>query len=465
MKEYLLPYTGQEIINKLEAIDSLKEQINSGNSNNNSNCDIAATATGKNIRIDNPAEAPLIGLKADYENQVINGYQLFDSSKLKTPNWSDGATFNEDGSISLGGAKIIINDDGSITIDGNGTVTRDAYILYTYPHAEKLKLIRGGNFYSNYNVTSHPYITFYLDAWGTIQDLSNGLSCTGTFSHSQDSLNYEAAYLKIAICTEKGHTITPCTVKPMIYQDGDGTWEPFTNKQQKVKDLTLDIYGGNLLDYNTWKNIEGVVNGTANFVNNGVELTATAADCYTHYSANHGGVLRIPVIPGQEATLSWSYLGGSGNTVYVFNEGSSTIARTDAANQKLTFTVPSGCKFITFRVGCVNAGTTAVYKNLMLNLGNSALPFENYKPKKSIAINQLMSEDEINSIAQTIKAYNPTTTIVNDCDAQLEVDYFKNNTNGKAVGKILQANVDLKSEIENLKASINQLAVTQIETE
>ena len=27
----------------------------------------------------------------------------------------------------------------------------------------------------------------------------------------------------------------------MIYQDGDGTWEPFTNKQQRAKALTLDV--------------------------------------------------------------------------------------------------------------------------------------------------------------------------------------------------------------------------------
>ena len=177
--------------------------------------------------------------------------------------------------------------DGSITIEGSGAITNDAYIEYKYPHADKLKLIRGGNFYSNYSTTSIPYITFYIYAWGQYYTLSNGLVCNKTFEHSQDSLNYEQAELKIAICAEKGSVITPCTVKPMIYQDGDGTWEPFTNKEQRAKALTLDVYGGNLFDYDSWKDIEGAVNGTAEFINNGVKLTATGSDSYTYYNANH----------------------------------------------------------------------------------------------------------------------------------------------------------------------------------
>ncbi len=451
MSEYLLPYSGREVLNKLQAIDDLMN-----NSGNNKDCDIAATASGNNFVITDSSESPLLSLKADYEAQLINGYQLFDASKLKNPSFGEGYVKNADGSFSLGGATVTINDDGSITIDGSGEITGDAYFQYKYSHAEKLALVRGGAFYSNYNTTSSPYITFFIRAWGSIYSLSNGLECQGTFNHSQDSLNYEQAELIIAICAEKGNTITPCTVKPMIYQDGDGTWEPFTNKQPSSKALTLDVYGGQLLNYNSWKDIEGVVNGTAEFVNNGVKLTATSSDCYTHYAASHSRVLRIPAIPEKECTLSWKYTGPSGNTVYVFNEGSTTLARADATSEQLQFTAPADCEFITFRVGNMTADTTVVYEDIMLNVGSTPLSYESYKSKQSISIDKLMSEETINSKVQKIMTHLPTTTILNDGDAQVEVDYFKNTTNGKAVGKIFKANVDLQTEIENLKNTLTQ---------
>lgn len=491
MSEYLLPFSGKEISDKLISIDNMVkvdqfnsaveslvtkdlmnenvnalneriDELNNGTQGGNKDCDISGNASGNHIIISDSSDAPLLGFDAEYETSKYKGYQLFDSSKLKTPTNGSGYTKNADGSINMGGAKITINDsDGSITIEGSGAITGDGFIEYKYPHAEKLALVRGGDFYSNYNTTSFPYVTFFIRAWGQYYTLDNSLECQKTFNHSQDSLNYEQVELKIAICAEKGSVITPCTVKPMIYQDGDGTWEPFTNRQPVNIPLTVNVYGGNFIDYDSWKDVEPV-NGTAEYINNGVKLTATSNDCYTQYSPDNASVLKIEELSGNQCTLSWKFSGNDNDTVHIFNAGVSELASTNSVNEKLQFTVPDDCKFITFKVGCHTAGNTAIYEDIMLNIGLEPLPHEPYKKKQSVSIDNM---DESNVSIQQLHSYFPTTTILNNYNANMEVEYFKNTQNGECVGKIFKENVELKSELAEIKELISGLTSTTLANE
>lgn len=52
--EYKLPFTGDEIVNKLKSIDDLYDKINNNNNDSNTsntNCDITGNASGDNIVI------------------------------------------------------------------------------------------------------------------------------------------------------------------------------------------------------------------------------------------------------------------------------------------------------------------------------------------------------------------------------------------------------------------------------
>lgn len=137
--------------------------------------------------------------------------------------------------------------------------------------------------------------------------------------------------------------------------------------------------GAQLLDYETWKATTSVEKGTAVFENNGVTITATENDCFTTYYPD-GFQARIEVSEGDTITISWETNTDGLGHVHIFQEGSSINGvlidiRTD---NKLSYTVPANVTFITFRFGVYIAGTTISYKNIMINKGSTALPYEPY---------------------------------------------------------------------------------------
>ena len=168
------------------------------------------------------------------EQKTTNGYQLFDSSKLATK--------------SQGGATVTNNNDGSFTISGSGNLSEAYTVLYNCSKEESLKLLKVGIVKSNAENTI-PQIRFGL------RNVSNSTFVTGkciSYDYKTITLTEEdiqsiengTNVLSFGFLGNSGNTITPATIKPMVYTDGDGTWEPFKHATVETS-LTLaqdDIY-------------------------------------------------------------------------------------------------------------------------------------------------------------------------------------------------------------------------------
>lgn len=140
------------------------------------------------------------------------GAQLFDASKLPTK--------------TQGGATVTNNGDGSFTVSGNGNLSETFARIYSYSHEETLNLLKAGEIRLNQNGNTTPQAIAQLmnNSKPIVQLTKNTTSGMIT----QEMLNVSDCYLQVWIYDEVGKQIKPGTIKPMLYQDGDGTWEPYT---------------------------------------------------------------------------------------------------------------------------------------------------------------------------------------------------------------------------------------------
>lgn len=150
-----------------------------------------------------------------YSQETTNGFQLFDASKLPTK--------------SQGGATVTNNGDGSFTISGSGNLTSDCIFSYTYSHEETLRLIKSGQINFKNEMTTKPNfaVQLFYENNGKMVLLSNATNPTDSATITQAMLDDSTSSLRISFSGTTGQTIKAGTIKPMLYQDGDGTFEPF----------------------------------------------------------------------------------------------------------------------------------------------------------------------------------------------------------------------------------------------
>lgn len=155
--------------------------------------------------------------EGNYYQETTNGYQLFDASKLSTK--------------TQGGATVTNNGDGSFTVSGSGNLTTNFNLNYDYTHEETLKFLKEGEISLNEKSNINPYIGFQLisKASGSnslLIGIDTKFSTNSTIT--QEMLNDETVFMRIIVYGVNGNSIVSGAIKPMLYQDGDGTWEPFT---------------------------------------------------------------------------------------------------------------------------------------------------------------------------------------------------------------------------------------------
>ena len=148
--------------------------------------------------------------------QTYNGYQLFDASKLP--------------SKSVGGATVTNNGDGSFTISGSGALT-EAFAMSYVLSAEELARFKVGTLYLKAEAATCPFM--FLHLYGENSTLLASVHNSG-INGKKESVELTSDIISnvrsavIHLSGSGGQNIIAGTFKPMLYQDGDGTWEPFT---------------------------------------------------------------------------------------------------------------------------------------------------------------------------------------------------------------------------------------------
>lgn len=178
---------------------------------------IINSARGERIAVGDSADAFFEGLKLYGKTEQVQtkGYQLFDASKIPAK--------------TAYGATVTNNGDGSFTISGSGNLTGNILIQYALTNEEAKKLFKAGRVTLKGDKTN-PFIYLkFKNAAGTIKELQTiGADSARYLDLTSEHINSEGFQASLGIYGNSGSAIVPGTVKPMVYQDGDGTWEPFT---------------------------------------------------------------------------------------------------------------------------------------------------------------------------------------------------------------------------------------------
>lgn len=162
------------------------------------------------------------------------GQNLFDASKMPTK--------------SQGGATVTNNGDGSFTISGSGNLTDDCVFAYTYSHEETLRLIKSGKInFKNEMITKPNFaVQLFYENNGKVVLLSNATSSVESRTITQAMLDDNTSSLRISFSGTTGQTIKAGTIRPMLYQDGDGTYRPYSETPKYY--LDVNAQSDNLLN-------------------------------------------------------------------------------------------------------------------------------------------------------------------------------------------------------------------------
>lgn len=214
----------------------------------------------------------LHSVKGKTSQKTTNGYQLFDSSKLATK--------------SQGGATVTNNGDGSFTVSGSGTLS-ERYVSDT-PYTDIPFKLKAGKLFLLVEASTYPccYIDFADEngVFVTTISLMNGGN-TAELSLSSETVSKIKKYKPVFVGNVGGQIKTG-TVKPMLYQDGDGTWEQYTGgKPAPNPDYAMEIENVEINEITSHgKNIlpnyakDKVMNGITYKVNpdKSIKITGTA---------------------------------------------------------------------------------------------------------------------------------------------------------------------------------------------
>ena len=178
---------------------------------------IINSAKGERIAVGDSAGAFFEGLKLYGKTEQVwtKGYQLFDASKIATK--------------SAGGATVTNDGDGSFTISGSGNLTGNFVNSHVLSNEEAKKLFKAGRVTLKGDKT-YPFVYMQIkNTAGLIKELKTlDVDSERYLDLTSEHINSEGFHVSFGICGSSGSAIIPGTVKPMVYQDGDGTWEPFT---------------------------------------------------------------------------------------------------------------------------------------------------------------------------------------------------------------------------------------------
>lgn len=169
---------------------------------------IGSATDTTHVTVDDAWEAPIPGMEIAGKSEQFSttGAQLLDLSAV---------------SKSAGGA-VINTADGGYQISGTGALTKAFSASYQLDYLKNH--LKPGNLILKSELTMPK---LYVRIWDGSTVLAE-MQGNSTKQITQEMLNNENVRVEAFLYGNTGSTITPGTYHPMLYQDGDGTWEPYT---------------------------------------------------------------------------------------------------------------------------------------------------------------------------------------------------------------------------------------------
>lgn len=370
----------------------------------------------------------------------IHGKQLFDASKIPTK--------------SQGGATVTNNGDGSFTIIGNGELTQknEAAILYT--REETIRLLRTGKITLK-GVKSRPSIGFAItNKDGAYIDKSLNDIETVSVEITETIINDEYAKLKSYYYGNIGNTIKSNTVKPMLYQDGDGTWEPFAPLQS--------------LSIPTPDNLRGIpVESGGNYIDaTGQEWVSDVIDLKTGKRTQH--IEKIVLNGTEDFTLQSINTHGIANFVFKLPKAAENkIAISNYFKKQDTVIADT-----TTEGFMISSGYT-LYIRAKQERANTVEKFKEWLKTHNVTVIYGLAKPIEKDIPQeTLTAYKklhsnyPSTVIQNDSGAGMELSYVadtKNYTDNK-IKEAVSAQTQSLANLLSLMPLSTQAAMIEADT-
>ena len=353
---------------------------------------IVGEVVGETIYVQDAAEQPPVELSVfgkTEQSDYTKGYQLFDASRLE--------------SKSGGGCDIVNHGDGSFTITGSGTISESIWTFYTLTDEEYSKIMQVGNIlYVNAMPITNPFIFFglYDSANANIASLSNRQGITEKLTITQDLVD-RSVMARFYIIGNPDSTITPGTIKPMYYMEGDGTWERFSGGKAgpnpenrfEMKDADSPYL------YKVGHNLINMADNSA-YVDGKIKIE------YTGYNSIGPYFDIVPAIPGQ--TYTFSYVienGGDRVIVQLLDSNYEELDNIDIGwgsylaayygvygevGDGATFTIPKDTtakyiRIVMCKMNTCGVGNYNIYSDCQLEYGPVATGYKEYS-KETLSI-------------------------------------------------------------------------------
>lgn len=173
---------------------------------------IINTVSGNPITLTDSSDNLFQGFEMDGKTEQVTttGAQLLDASKISTK--------------SAGGVNVTNNGDGSFTISGEGKLSETYSNRIIIPYESFFEIKEGP--LSLLCDRTNPYFFFQLMNENN-EIIANITSGNNTAEITQD-IAQSIKKVIMGFYGPVGEDIEPGTIKPMVYQNGGGTWEPYT---------------------------------------------------------------------------------------------------------------------------------------------------------------------------------------------------------------------------------------------
>lgn len=317
--------------------------------------------------------------------------------------------------------------NGSYTISGTGTSTSSVEKRYRTDIKKLLKpgiltlksTISTPRLYITIRNTSTQFISLYGNNSGQI---------------TQEMLDDESIYVEVMFFGSKNTVITPGTYYPMLYQDGEGIWEPYTGgKPSPNPEFPQDIKGvGESGNINVTVAGAQLFDITKYFTSISQWIITDNRIAIENPTSTYLAIIyTIDVLPNTNYTLSsiiHNDVAGT-NSMHIVvsiikNTGeviSNVVIIDEASSSPKTFTVPEDGKQINIYIRNRTTSNGGYVENVMLNQGNTSLPWQPYYSSQNISITLTTPLYGINN-------YNDEIAVIKRIDKCIELTFDGSET-------------------------------------